>query len=208
MNASSTRTARHIPVASRSLITWPALVLALGLVSIARSQDTFMGGELRLTFSLQATSEVMPTGDSTCPLKLMIQGVGLTSLLGPIRDEASHCVRSDGSADHGLFTFTGATLSGPPGGGDSEDTISGQYVARLLPTLKSVLPTPTSPPGGYWLVYEAFCISKGTGKYAHIANDCPTVTKPGRSFAARGSVDLDTGQANIYGTALIHLTWE
>jgi hypothetical protein len=175
--------------------------LALGLLSAVRS---YAGEELQLTFSVQLTTEVVPTADATCPLKLVIDGAGLTNLLGPVHDNASHCIRADGLADHGLFVFTGATLSGPPGGGDSEDSIGGQYLAHLAPTVKSVLPTPTSPARGYWLVYEEFCISNGTGKYARIANDCPTSTSPGRFFAARGSVDLDTGQANIYGSAIVH----
>jgi len=154
------------------------------------------------------TTKVVPAADANCPLKLVVEGAGLTNVLGPIHDNASHCIRADGSADHGLFRFTGATLSGPPGGGDSEDSISGQYLAHLVPTVNSVVPAPTSPARGYWLVYEEFCISNGTGKYAGIANDCPTSTNPGRFFAARGSVDLDTGQANIDGSAIVHWTWE
>jgi hypothetical protein len=126
-----------------------------------------------------------------------------------LQNSASHCVRADGSADHGVFTFIGAALGGPPGGEDSQDSITGQYVAHVVPTANSVFPaTPASPPGGYWLVYEAFCVWKGTGKYAAIANDCPTSTSPGRFFPARGSVDFDTGQANIYGTALVRVAFE
>jgi len=205
MSTPRTCATRHTPGPSRSLIRWTPLVLALGIVSVARSHE---GEELRLTFSVQVTTEAVPTADATCPLKLVIEGAGLTNLLGPVHDNASHCIRADGSADHGVFMFTGAALIGPPGGGDSEDSISGQYVAHLVPTVNSVVPTPTSPARGYWLVYEEFCISKGTGKYARIANDCPTSTNPGRTFAARGSVDLDTGQANIYGSATVHWTWE
>ena len=206
MDTPLTRTARHNPVSSRSLARWSPLVLALGMLSTARSQETVLADELRLTFSIQVTTEVVLSADTTCPLKLVIEGAALTNLLGPVHDDASHCIRADGSADHGLFTFTGASLSGLPGGEDSEDSITGQYLAHIVPTARSVIPTtPTSPPGGYWLVYEEFCIWKGTGKYARIANDCPTSTSPGRFFPARGSVDFDTGQANIYGTALVHL---
>jgi len=156
----------------------------------------------------QRASSCSTPADLTCPVRLIVEGAGLTNLLGPIHDDASHCDRPDGSADHGLFTFTGANLSGRAGGGDSEDSISGQYFAHLLPTVSSVVPTPTSPARGYWLVYEEFCISMGTGKYARIADDCPTSTNPGRFYAARGSVDLDTGQASIYGSAIVHWTWE
>ena len=184
-------------------------MLALGMMTIARPQDAIRADELRLTLSVQVTTEVVPTGDATCPLKLVIEGTGLTNLLGPVHDNASHCIRADGSADHGLFMFTGATLRGPPGGEDPDDSISGQYLAHIVPTPRSVFPaTPASPPGGYWLVYEEFCIWKGTGKYAHIANDCPTSTSQGHFFPARGSLDFDTGQANIYGTALVRLADE
>lgn len=198
MNTPLTRTARWLP-----------LVLALGTVTTARSQNLATANELRLTLSAQLTSEVVPNADATCPLKLVIEGAALTNLLGPVHDNASHCIRADGSADHGLFVLTGATLGGQPGGDDSEDSIAGQYVARIVPTKRSVIPaTPGSSPGGYWLVYEEFCISKGTGKYVGIGNDCPTSTSPGHFFAARGSVDFDTGQVNIFGTALVHLTSE
>ena len=205
MTTSLTRAARHNLASSKSLISWIPLVLALGTVASAQSQDGVWADELRLTFSLQATTKVVLTGDATCPLKLVIEGAGLTSLLGPIHDKASHCIRADGSADHGLFKFTGATLNGASGGGDSDDSISGQYVARIVPTARSVFPaTPAGSPGGYWLIYEEFCVLGGTGKFANIANDCPISTGPGRFFPARGSVDLDTGQVNIYGTARIH----
>ena len=201
--------ARHSLASSKSLISWIVLVLAVTTVPTAQSQEGVSLDELPLTFSLQATSEVVLTGDATCPLKLLIEGAGLTSLLGPIHDNASHCIRADGSSDHGLFKFTGATLNGAPGGADSQDSISGQYVAHIVPTPRSVFPTtPAGSPGGYWLVYEEFCVSGGTGKFANIANDCPTSTSAGRFFAARGSVDLDTGQANIYGAARVHLDSE
>lgn len=194
---------------SKSLISWIPLVLVLGTAPTAQSQDKVLGDELRLTFSLQATSEVVLTGDATCPLKLVIDGAGLTNLLGPIHDNASHCIRADGSADHGLFKFTGATLNGAPGGADSQDSISGQYLAHIVPTPRSVFPTtPAGSPGGYWLIYEEFCVLGGTGKFANIANDCPTSMGPGRFFPARGSVDLDTGQANIFGAARVHLDSE
>jgi hypothetical protein len=208
MNTPLSRPTRQFPPYFGSLVRWTPLVLVLGIVSAARSHDAVQGDELRLTFSLQVTSEVVPTGDATCPLKLEIEGAGLTSLLGPVHDKASHCIGADGSANNGVFTFTGATLSGSPGGDDSEDSIEGQYLAQLVQTARSVFPTPTSSPGGYWLVYEQFCISKGTGKYVRIANNCPPSASPGRYFLARGSVDLDTGQANLFGTALVHLDSE
>lgn len=209
MDTPLTHTARPIPASSRPFIRCLPLALALGLGITARSQDAFPADEMRLTFSIQVTTKGVLTGDPTCPFKLVIEGVALTNLLGPVHDNASHCVRADGSADHGVFTFIAAALGGPPGGEDSQDSITGQYVAHVVPTANSVFPaTPASPPGGYWLVYEAFCVWKGTGKYAAIANDCPTSTSPGRFFPARGSVDFDTGQANIYGTALVRVAFE
>jgi hypothetical protein len=190
-------------------LAWLSVALALGMATTARSQDASWAQGLRLTFSVQVTTEVVPNADPTCPLRVVIEGTGLTDLLGAVHDIASHCVGPDGLAENGRFTFTGATLVGPPGGGDSEDSISGQYIAHIVPTAQSVIPTtPSSSPGGYWLVYEEFCISQGTGKYARIANDCPTPTSAGRFYAARGSIDFDTGQANIYGSARVHLASE
>lgn len=203
MITKSTRTARRI-AASGSSIRWLPLLLALGAVPTAQSQPIPEDG-LRFTFSLQLTSEVVLTGDATCPLKLVIEGAGLSNLLGPIHSNASHCIRAAGVADQGLFKFTGATVAGTaPGGGDSGDSISGQYLAHVVPTARSVFPTtPTGSPGGYWLIYEEFCVSGGTGNLADIANDCPTSSSLGRFFAVRGSVDFDTGQVNIYGAARV-----
>ena len=202
------RTARRTLASSKVLICGLPLALALCAVPTEYSQAAGWADELRLTFSAQVTSEVVLTGVATCPLKLVIEGAALTNLLGPVHDTASHCIAADGSAFDGLFLFTGATLSGPTGGTDSSDSISGQYTARIVPTARSVFPTtPTGSPGGYWLIYEEFCVSGGTGKFANIANDCPTSTSPGRFFPARGSVDFDTGQVNIYGAALVHISY-
>ena len=117
---------------------------------MALSQEPESPRASKLSYSLQVTSKVRPTSDPACPLKLLIEGVGLTNLLGPVRDVQSHCIRQDGTLDHGVFTFAGAALGGLPGGDDSSDTISGQYRAHLVPSLTSVL---SNPPAGYWLGY-------------------------------------------------------
>jgi hypothetical protein len=177
-----------------------ALGAACAVITVALCEEPESPGALKLSYTLQVTSKVMPTSDLTCPLKLFIEGVGLTNLLGPIHDEQSHCIHQDGTVDHGVFTFMGAALGGLPGGHDSGDSISGQYRAHLVPSLTSVL---SNPPGGYWLVYGEVCIWKGSGKYAGVLNDCPTSESPGRFFPARIAFDLNTGQANVFGTAIV-----
>jgi hypothetical protein len=191
-----------VPRFSRLIVLLGALGAASAVTTVALSQEPESPGALKLSYSLQVTSKVMPTSDPACPLQLLIEGVGLTNLLGPIHDEQSECVHQDGTIDHGVFTFTGAALGGLPGGDDSGDSISGQYRAHFVPSLTSVL---SNPPAGYWLVYGEVCIGKGTGKYAGVVNDCPTSESPGRFFPARIAVDLNTGQANIFGTAIVRV---
>ena len=189
-----------VPRFSRLVALLGVLGAASAVVTVALAQEPESPGALKLSYSLQVTSKVMPTTDSACPLKLLIEGVGLTNLLGPVHDTQSHCIRQDGTIDHGVFTFAGAALGGLPGGVDSGDTISGQYRAHLVPSLTSVL---SNPPAGYWLGYGEVCIEKGTGKYAGVVNDCQTSESPGRFFPARIALDLNTGQSNIFGTAIV-----
>jgi hypothetical protein len=161
-----------------------------------------------LTYSLQVVGTSTLTGDPACPVKQLVEGAGLTNLLGAVHDEQSHCLYpADGTIDHGVFTFRGATLKGGlPGGSDSADSITGQYRAHLVPSIASVL---TNPPGGYWLIYGEVCIEKGTGKFAAIVNDCPTTPEsPGRYSPARLTIDLGTGQANIFSTVKMRLQTE
>jgi hypothetical protein len=156
---------------------------------------------------VQIATRAKQTSDPDCPLELLVEGAGLTNLLGPVHDEQSDCVHPDGTIDHGVFTFTGSTLvSGLPGGGglpggdDSADSISGQYRAHLVPTVASQL---TSPPAGFWLIYGEVCTWKGTGRFSGIVNDCPTATSPGRFVPARLTVDFNTNQAIAFGTMVV-----
>jgi hypothetical protein len=150
---------------------------------------------------MHTIAQTTPTSDPSCPFKGQVEGAGLTNLLGPVHDEQSHCVQSDGTIDHGVFTFTGAALgSALPGGDDSGDSISGQYRAHLVPTFASQL---TNPPGGVWLIYGEVCTWKGTGKFSGVVNDCPTATSPGRFVPARLLVDFNTNLGMIFGTMVV-----
>ena len=156
---------------------------------------------VELTYTVQIATRTTPTSDLNCPLKLLVEGAGLTNLLGAIHDEQSDCVHPDGTIDHGVFTFTGSALvSGLPGGDDSADSISGQYRAHLVPTVASQL---TNPPAGFWLIYGEVCTWKGTGKFSGIVNDCPTSTSPGRFVPARLTVDFNTNEAIAFGTMVV-----
>jgi hypothetical protein len=190
---------------------YPRVALVVGVaagamfaVNVANAGDESDGiTAVQLRYSLQATTEVTPNADPACPLKLVVVGSGITNLLGPVHDVQSHCIRNDGTVDGGVFTFTGATLDGPPGGDDSQDSITGQYRARIVPALPTSRSLFTNPPGGYWLIYGEVCIWKGTGRFAGVVNDCPASGRAGRFFPARGTTDLGTGQTNIYGTAVV-----
>jgi hypothetical protein len=154
-----------------------------------------------LTYTVQIATQTTPTADPNCPLKQLVEGAGLTNLLGPVHDEQSDCVHPDGIVDQGVFTFTGAALgTGLPGGDDSGDSISGKYRAHLVPTVASQL---TSPPAGFWLIYGEVCTWKGTGKFAGVIDDCPTATSPGRFVPARLTVDFNTNQAIAFGTMVL-----
>jgi hypothetical protein len=199
---------------SRSGIKSPTVLIVLGATIAASTamtasladEDVDASQSLRLTYSVQVTSKTTPTSDPTCPLKVVISGAGLTNLLGPVHDEQSDCVQLDLTVDHGVFTFTGAALGGPPGGTDSGDSITARYRAHMVPTARSILPTATTPPGGFWLIYGQVCIWKGTGKFANIINDCPVLGSPGRFSPARGTLDFDTGQANVFGFNVVRLS--
>lgn len=200
----------HRSNSSRSWTLSVAMVLAGALITtvprdVASADED---GRATLTYSLQATTllTVNPS-DVTCPLKVVVDGAGLTNLLGPVHDTQSHCINpTNGNVEQGVFTLTGATLGGSaPGGVDSHDSVIGHYSAHSVSTPNSVFPSsPTASPGGYWLIYGQVCTAGGTGKYAHVRNECPTDTSPGRFVPARGSVDYDSGQVNVYGTMSLH----
>ena len=176
-----------------------AMTASLGDEDVDASQS------LRLTYSVHVTSKTTPSSDPTCPLKVVLAGAGLTNLLGPVHDEQSHCAQLDLTVDHGVVTFTGAALGGPPGGTDSAASITARYRAHLVPTVRSILPTAMTPPGGFWLIYGEVCVWKGTGKFANVINDCPVPGNPGRFVPARGTLDFDTGQANVFGFEVVRL---
>jgi hypothetical protein len=186
----------------RFIMLLGALSAGCAMTTVALSEEQEPPGSLQLTYSLQVITRGSPTQDPACPLKVLVEGAGMTNLLGPVHDEQSHCAQADGTVDHGIFTFTGATLVGLPGGDDSGDSISGQYRAHLVPSLASQL---SNPPAGYWLTYGEVCIWKGTGKFADVIDDCPVPGKPGRFFPARLTLDFSTGQANVFGTAIVRL---
>jgi len=200
----------HGANSSRLLTLSVATVLAGALSSTLPRQGASADedGPATLTYSLQATTllTVNPS-DVTCPLKVVVDGAGLTNLLGPVHDSQSHCINpTNGNVEQGVFTLTGAQLGGSaPGGVDSQDAVIGHYSAHSVPTPNSVFPSsPTASPGGYWLIYGQVCTAGGTGKYAHVRNECPTDTSPGRFVPARGSVDYASGQVNVYGTMSLH----
>jgi hypothetical protein len=174
---------------------------ACALMPVALSGETDSGGIRILTYTVQAAVQTTPTADPNCPLKQLVGGAGLTNLLGPVHDEQSDCVHPDGTIDQGVFTLTGAALTGGlPGGNDSGDSISGQYRARIVPTVGSQL---TNPPGGFWLIYGEVCTWKGTGRFADVVNDCPTDTSPGRFVPARLTVDFNSNEAIAFGTMVV-----
>jgi hypothetical protein len=195
---------------SRLLTLSAATVLAVALItSLPRDRASAdVDGGATLTYSAQATTQLtVNPSDVTCPLKVVVEGAALTNLLGPVHDSQSQCIDpTNGNVEQGVFTLTGASLGGSaPGGADSQDSIIGHYSAHTVPTPNSVFPSsPTGSPGGYWLIYGQVCTAGGTGKYAHVRNECPTGTSPGHFVPARGTLDYDSGQANVYGTMSLH----
>jgi hypothetical protein len=176
--------------------------VACSLATAALSEEATQRATLYLTYSLQIVARSTPTSDPTCPIKQLVEGAGETNLLGPVHDVQSDCIQEDGTITQGVFTLTGATLAGGlPGGDDSDDSISGQYKAHLVPTIASVL---SNPPAGYWLIYGEVCVSGGTGKFAGVINDCPTSDRPGQYYPARLTVDLTVGQANVFATVPVN----
>jgi len=178
-------------------LTILSAALAAAVVPLASSRAADSPG-VKLTFSVQLAAQHTVTSDPGCPLKNLIEGTGLTNLLGPVHDEQSDCIHADGTIDHGVLTLTGAALgNGLPGGEDSGDSISGQYRAHLVPTVASEL---TRPPGGVWMLYGEVCTWKGTGKFAGVINDC---LSPARLTPVRVSVDFSTGHAAAFGTMVV-----
>ena len=195
---------------SRLLTVSAATVLTVAVItSLPRDgASADVDGGAILTYSAQSTTQLtVNPSDVTCPLKVVVEGAALTNLLGPVHDSQSHCINpTNGNVEQGVFTLTGASLGGSaPGGADSQDSVIGHYSAHTMPTPNSVFPSsPTGSPGGYWLIYGQVCTAGGTGKYAHVRNECPTGTSPGHFVPARGTLDYDSGQANVYGTMSLH----
>jgi hypothetical protein len=191
---------------SRLLTVSAATVLTVAVItSLPRDgASADVDGGATLTYSAQSTTQLtVNPSDVTCPLKVVVEGAALTNLLGPVHDIQSHCINpTNGNVEQGVFTLTGASLGGSaPGGADSQDSVIGHYTAHTVPTPNSVFPSsPRGSPGGYWLIYGQVCTAGGTGKYAHVRNECPTGTSPGHFVPARGTLDYDSGQANVYGT--------
>jgi hypothetical protein len=195
-----------------SVIKLLGMFAGCAVMTTALSREPDSGSTLNLTYSIQAITRIGT--DPTCAQQngafINIEGAGQANLLGPVHVVQQHCVvvqpnpqtgQPELLVEQGVATLTGARLGPglPQGGVDSEDSITGQYRARAVPTIASVR---SLPPGGYWLGYGEFCVWKGKGRFANVTNDCPTGTSPGRFFPARITQDFSTGQVNIFGVAI------
>jgi hypothetical protein len=58
---------------------------------------------VQLTYTVQVAVQNTPTSDSKCPLKQLVEGAGLTNLLGPVHDVQSDCAHPDGTVDQGVW---------------------------------------------------------------------------------------------------------
>jgi hypothetical protein len=173
------------------------------------------GTALKLTYSIQAITQIGTDPKCAQPNEafINIEGAGQANLLGPLHVAQHHCVvvqpnpqtgQPELLVEQGVAILTGARLGPglPQGGEDSEDSITGQYRARAVPTIASVQ---SLPPGGFWLGYGEFCVWKGKGRFESVINDCPTAESPGRFFPARITQDFSTRQVNVFGIAIVRL---
>ena len=161
---------------SRFTIT-SVLLIALGI-----TQNSVRAEERRrFRADLQTASRLVEAPAGRCndePGKppvvglLEVIGTGGASLLGPVIDEQSHCVRQDLSFFNGRFTLTNA----------DHLTIEGRYNGHLVPTFDN---------DPHFLIMGNVCISGGT--IGHIENDC----RSGHFEPARGIISLATGEATI-----------
>ncbi len=146
----------------------------------------------RFTAHLQTTSQFVPmqfveahrcddeTGHAPVVGVLQIIGAGDASLLGPVIDKQSHCVRADFTFFNGRFTLTNG----------QGDFIAGRYFGQLASTFNSTFPA-DGPPAGQWLIVGNVCIESGA---AGSENDCERQ----RYNPARGITDLTSGNATIF----------
>jgi len=141
-------------------------------------QTTSQFVPIQFVNSLRCVDEV---GHAPAIGMLKVVGSGDASILGPVLDEQSHCLRADFSFFDGRFTMTNA----------EGDAISGRYFGELLPTFNSTFP-PDAPPGGPWLILGNVCIENGMA--GRIDNDC----RRGSYRPARGITNVTTGDATIF----------
>jgi hypothetical protein len=161
---------------SRITIT-SVLLIALGI-----TQNSVRAEERRrFKADLQTASRLVEApagrcddepGNSPVVGLLEVVGSGDASLLGPVIDEQSHCVRQDLSFFKGRFTLSNA----------GHLTIEGRYNGQLVPTFDN---------DSHFLIMGNICISGGT--IGHIENDC----RAGHFEPARGITSLATGEATI-----------
>jgi hypothetical protein len=170
------------------------MIVALGcaLATVPSVTAVASAAERHFQADLQTTSQFVPLAlvetercvdeDGHKPVLglLRVIGAGKASILGPVVDEQSHCVRADFSFFDGRFTLTNA----------EGNTISGRYFGQLVPTFNSTFPL-DAPPGGQWLVFGNVCIEGGS---VGIEDDCQL-----RHYQpARGITNLNTGDATIF----------
>jgi len=132
----------------------------------------------------QVASRIVGPGDPLHPARCagpaaILGGAGLTSLLGLLTAEQSHCLNADGSFDRGRFVFTAT----------DGRTISGRYYGQIVP---AVAPPPDQPPSN-GIILGSVCIQGGTA-FDHIVDDCAA----GRYAPARGVLNLTTGDGTIF----------
>jgi hypothetical protein len=161
---------------SRITVT-SVLLIALGI-----TQNSIRAEERRrFKADLQTASRLVEAPAGRCddePGKspvvglLEVVGTGDASLLGPVIDEQSHCVRQDLSFFNGRFALTNA----------GHLTIEGRYNGQLVPTFDN---------DSHFLIMGNICVSGGT--VGHIENDC----RAGHFEPARGITSLATGEATI-----------
>jgi len=180
---------------SRPIRTVVAIGVVLAAVLLAAPATAQPHERFRFKSDLQTTSRLVPvsghqcddeTGHAPVVAVQQVTGAGDASLLGPVVDEQSHCIRADLTFFNGHFTITNA----------QGRTIVGRYFGQLVPTFNSTFP-PNAPPGGPWFIFGNVCIEGGT--VGRIENDCAA----DRYQPARGITNLDSGDATIFIDQLI-----
>jgi hypothetical protein len=173
------------------------LYAAIAITALVGTSISAAAADTKKQFKsvLQTTSRLLQTEDAIqthgcadepgrAPVigVLEVTGAGDATLLGPVLDVQSHCVRADLSFFNGRFRLTNA----------AGQTIEGRYFGQLAPTFNSTLP-PGAPPGGPWLLIGNVCISGGTAGIK--PGDCDN---PNQYAPAFGMTDLNTGDATIF----------